>query len=307
MSSSGRLHDLTRNPPHLLDREAIAAAGLSVDTVKREVMAGRIEMLQPGIYAPVAVSGDREVRTRAALQAAGPGAVLSHRTAARLHDMSVARSDTLVEILVPHGRQPDVRGAVVHRTRRLPEHHVSTVHGVAVTSVDRTLADLGAVVPPWVVAKAVEQAVIAGKSSIERLYRLADEHGKQGRTGISALRSSLDEWLLGDVRPGSALEVMFARLVDRAGLPMPEFQFQVRDGTQVVARVDACWPAQRLIAEVDGLHAHATAAALDNDLARQNRLIALGYIPLRFTWRHIVREPDVVAAQLAGFFRPAVR
>lgn len=303
MSHSRRLHDLARRPPHLMCREDVLAAGLPLEVLGAEVRAGRIERLQPGIYAPVAMASQKGIRLHAALRAAGAGAVLSHRTAARLHDIGSARSETLVEILVPHGRQPDVRGAVVHRTRRLPPHHVTTTEGMLVTSVDRTLADLGAVVPPWVVARAVEQAVIVGKTSIARLYRLADEHGIQGRTGISALRSSLDDWLLGDARPGSALEVMFARLVERAGLPMPEFQYVVSDGHRIVARVDACWPEQRLVAEVDGLHAHATAAALENDLARQNQLVALGYVPLRFTWRRIVRDPAGVAAELAGFLR----
>ena len=299
MSNSRDLHDLTRRPPHLLCREDVAAAGLSVETIDAEVRAGRIERLQRGIYVPVAVAGDRVVRMCAALRAAGPGAALSHRAAAQVHEVSIARSEDLIEILVLHGRLPTVRGAIVHRTRRLPEHHVVSVDGMAVTSVERTLADLGAVVPPWVVARSVEQAVIARKTSIERLYRMADEHGRQGRTGISALRSTLDDWVLGDARPDSALEVMFARLIERAELPMPEFQYPIRDGGRTVAKVDACWPSHWLVAEVDGLHAHATAAALDNDLARQNMLVALGYVPLRFTWRHIVRDPDSVASVLA--------
>jgi hypothetical protein len=173
--------------------------------------------------------------------------------------------------------------------------------GLPLTTVERTLADLGSVVPPWVVAKSVERSVIDRRTSIAELYRMADEHGRQGRTGISALRGALDDWVLGDVQPDSALEVMFARLVDRAGLPMPKFQYPVHDGDRIVARVDACWPEHWLIAEVDGLHAHSTADAFQRDLARQNVLVGLGYRPLRFTWPNIVRRPDSVARELAGF------
>lgn len=184
---------------------------------------------------------------------------------------------------------------------------MTRVAGWPATSIDRTLADLGAVVAPWVVARSVEQAVIAGRSSIGALYRMADEHGRQGRSGIGALRAALDDWVLGEAKPGSVLEVMFGRVVERAALPMPRFQELIRHGNEVVARVDAYWPQRGLIAEVDGLHAHALAAALQQDLARQNTLVALGYTVLRFTWHDVVRRPESVVRQLAGFPSPASR
>ena len=304
MSHSRDLHALARVSGQLLDSETVVDAGLPRESLDQEMRAGRIVALQRGIYVPAAVADDPALRLRASLRAAGPGAVLSHRTAATHHGILVAKSEGLIEILIPHGRRCDVRGALVHRTRRLPEQHVSRLGGLPMTSIERTLADLGSVVPPWIVAKSVERSVIDRRTSIAALYRIADEHGRQGRTGIAALRSSLDEWLLGDSQPDSSLEVMFARLVDRASLPMPEFQYPVHDGDRVVARVDACWPAHRLIAEVDGLHAHSTAVSLQRDLSRQNVLVALGYRPLRFTWPDIVRRPDSVARQLAGFLQP---
>ncbi len=52
------------------------------------------------------------------------------------------------------------------------------------------------------------------------------------------------------------------------------------------------------MAEVDGLHAHATAAQLQSDLRRQNRLVALGYRVLRFTWHDVVQRPTAVATSI---------
>ena len=60
------------------------------------------------------------------------------------------------------------------------------------------------------------------------------------------------------------------RLVDRLGIPMPQLQYKIADGNRVIARVDAAWPEIRLVVEVDGAHAHATAQSLQRDLARQN-------------------------------------
>ena len=48
------------------------------------------------------------------------------------------------------------KGVRLHRSLRLPDAHRRTIDGLAVTSVDRTLADLGAVVRPALVQSAVE-------------------------------------------------------------------------------------------------------------------------------------------------------
>jgi hypothetical protein len=305
MGHSSALHLLAGDADGLLDRRSAVLAGIPDEIIDHEIRLGRLTPIHPGVYRATAAPLTSERRRRGALLAAGPGSALSHRSAAARHGL-LQGSASLIELLVPHHLRPRLDGVVTHRTRSLPSAHVVEVGGLPTTTVDRTLADLGAVVGPGTVERAVEQAVVGRLTSIERLYRFADSHGRQGRGGIGALRAALDGWVMGETPPDSVLEVMLGRVVERASLPSPVFQHEIVDGRgRFVARVDTAWPTNRLIVEVDGLHAHATAAALQHDLHRQNQLIRLGWTVLRFTWRDVVRSPHLVAGQIRDVLEPS--
>jgi hypothetical protein len=305
MGHSFTLHRLAGESDGIIDRRSAVRAGIPDLVIDHELDVGRLQPVHPGVYRAAAVPLTLERRLRAALLAAGPGSALSHRSAAARHGL-LGGSDRIVEVLVPHHVRPRLADVVVHRTRSVPTDHVVEVRGLATTSVDRTLADLGAVVGLSTVERAVEQSVIDRATSIERLYRFVDAHGRRGRSGIGALRAALDAWVMGEAPPDSVLEVMLGRVVERASLPTPVFQLEVVDGAgHFVARVDAAWPGAQLVVEVDGLHAHASAAALQSDLRRQNRLIGLGWTVLRFTWCDVVRSPHLVAAQIRAVLASA--
>jgi len=51
-----------------------------------------------------------------------------------------------------------------------------------------------------------------------------------------------------------------------------------------------------LIVETDGYRYHRGSVAFEDDRARDNRLMALGYDVLRFTYWKVVNEPEAVAA-----------
>jgi very-short-patch-repair endonuclease len=58
-------------------------------------------------------------------------------------------------------------------------------------------------------------------------------------------------------------------------------------------------PSTRVIVEVDGFHAHGSRLRFETDRSRDTALLAAGYRVLRFTWRQLSEEPEVVAARLA--------
>lgn len=68
----------------------------------------------------------------------------------------------------------------------------------------------------------------------------------------------------------------------------------------MIAVVDVLFPAQRLVLEVDGYAAHSAREAFERDRRRQNRLVAEGYIVLRFTWRDLTERPGDVVRQVAA-------
>ena len=65
-----------------------------------------------------------------------------------------------------------------------------------------------------------------------------------------------------------------------------------------MAKVDFVSPEVRAFLEVDGYETHGTPAAMEADFDRQNRLVALGWVPIRFGWRRLVRQPKRLADQI---------
>lgn len=128
------------------------------------------------------------------------------------------------------------------------------------------------------------------------------ELGGRGRTGTGALRSYLDHRALGDRTPESMIEPLMARLL-YADLGVGPVAYQERltlDGVEV--RPDFLVPRAMTAVEVDGLDAHSSREALDNDLQRQNLLIRHGYLVLRYTKTHL-RRPAKVANEIVDVCR----
>jgi hypothetical protein len=167
-----------------------------------------------------------------------------------------------------------------------------------VTTVERTLADLGDVASDETVARSMEKGIIDRLTTVERLEAVLEEIGRRGRNGRGALRRAMEGWQFAERPPDSVLEVVFSRLLARSCIPRPRFQYEVRDRGCLVARVDACWPSHHLIAEVDGHHFHASRATFEHDLVRQNRLVGLGFTVVRFTWHDVTRNPSRVGATI---------
>ncbi|MDQ1431149.1 MAG: hypothetical protein QOF40_1751 [Actinomycetota bacterium] len=77
-------------------------------------------------------------------------------------------------------------------------------------------------------------------------------------------------------------EKRIAELLVRAGLPSPTRQHRVRLGTRTV-RIDLCYPSAKIAIEYDSWVFHNGRQAFDDDRARANELVILGFIVLRFT------------------------
>ena len=150
-----------------------------------------------------------------------PDAVVSHISAAVLHDLPVW-TDRLERVHLTRSR------AGGGRTRRFVQVHGSPlesddivqVAGFSVTSLPRTVVDLGCVLP-------LHQAVAAGDAALLRIDRCEVEEvlGRQGgRTGIGKARRAA---ALLDPRSESPGESYSRVVFHLAGLPAPEPQYPV--------------------------------------------------------------------------------
>lgn len=108
--------------------------------------------------------------------------------------------------------------------------------------------------------------------------------------------------MLGDARGESALveselEALLLRLLVAAGLPCPVPQFAVTIG-RAHYRLDFAYPTLLIAIEGDGFEFHSERTQFEHDRARQNDLVLAGWLILRFTWRQIVHEPELVVRRL---------
>lgn len=223
----------------------------------------------------------------AAVLACGAGAVLSHRSAAALWGLR-ASAASRIDVTEPGRRGRGRPGIVLHRVRSLADEDRARHHGIPVTAVARTLLDLAEVVSVDQLRRAFEQAERLQVLSLGALHAACDR--SPGRRGLRALGTLLAEGH-DPVELRSELERRFVALCGEANLPPPALNAMAAGH-----EVDALWPRQRLIVELDGYRFHRGRAAFERDRARDVDLHLAGYRVLRITSRRLDRDGAAVAS-----------
>jgi very-short-patch-repair endonuclease len=255
----------------------LAAAGIGRRGVAHRVAHGRLTPMLRGVYrvGPIAAPYGREMA--AVLATRG---VLGYHTAAAIWGIRPP-ADGDVHVVIS-GRDARSRGGLrVHRSASLD----AAVHlGLPLTTVPRTLHDLAPLIGQGGLDRAVEEAVIRGLAKPEEL------------TSRPALRrATIEEPQI----TRSEAERRLRRLIKAARLP------RAVTNTRVAGwEVDAFWPRERLVVEVDGFAYHGNRAAFERDRRKDAALVAAGYRVVRITWRQLVDEPHVVVALLARLLPP---
>jgi very-short-patch-repair endonuclease len=222
---------------------------------------------------------------RAACFAGQPHAVLSHRSAAHLYGLPGGRAD-LLEVTCPRWRRTRRRGLVVHESTLVPPADVQLIADLPVVTPERAVFELASIYrsPDFVervLHAARRQRLVTHASTRATFERLAG----RGRPGVVVFREALERWPAAVRATESDMETLLVQVLRQRGLPPPTTQHEVRDpGGRFVARVDAAYPAQRVLIEYDSKQEHSDEWALARDSSRRNRLHALGYVML--TARH---------------------
>jgi len=281
----------------LITRDQARATKVTVRAIRHSLETGRWVPQHMGVYAVAGSPRSWNQTVLAACLAGGTGAVASHRCAAQLWGLDDRNGD-VVEISVARSSFHRLDGVIVHRSTDLHRSPVTMRAGIPVTNPMRTLVDLGSVVAPAVVERALDGALARRLVTLAGVRRELDALARKGRRGGGVLRALLGERAGVDLLAPSVLESRMLRLCRDHGVPVPAFQFEVRDGGRFAGRVDFAFPKLRLAIEVDGYEHHSTLAAFQQDRARQNDLVAAGWTVLRFTWDDVTRRPDRVAAAI---------
>lgn len=286
----GRLADVQYG---VVARRQLVQIGVTGRAIHSRISRGLLIPLHRGVYAfghrRLAIEG----RWLAAVLAAGPGAVLSHRDAAALHGMRKAPESTRVSVTTTSAARR-IAGVWLHPRRRLAEHDVTDVRGIPTTSTARTLVDLAPMLTAGQLAATLGEADRRGlldAAEVERALRRAK--GRHGQ-GHARLRAALDAHRRDGVALlRSELEERFLDLAMRAGLPRPRLNAWIGD-----VEVDAFWPGERVVVELDGWAHHREREAAARDRDKTNRLQLAGCVVLRFMHGDLVGRPAEVAAAI---------
>jgi hypothetical protein len=269
----------------LATRKQLRQLGLTDEAIDVRIEAGIFQIIHPGVFHHAATPFTERTRLRAAILAAGEGAVASHRSAAMLHGFEGVRRFR-PEILIPGTRLPRLEGVTIHRTRLLPASDITVVQGIPATAKGRTMLGLGAVLPYEIFESVVHTALVTNRVQVGELIACVERVGRRGRDGTANLRALL-EGELPDERLQSILERDLLRLIVRGGVLRPVLQHPVvlEDGT--VLFLDFAWPDLMLAVEADGHRWHATPKKLEADAARSRALQRLGWAHHRYGWNDV--------------------
>lgn len=272
----------------LLAQEQLISAGFSTRKIQRMVSSGLLRRIHRGVFVLLGTDLTWE-RLIGAATLSGPMRPASHLAAARLWALRSVDEDLQISVEYPH--RAALQGISVHRSRSLCSADVTWVDGILVTTPERTLADLGKVLPEPEVLRILRHAIATGLVNRRDLWRLRFRLGKQGRDGIGVLGRCLASLPEKAEYSKSGLEVMFLELCERFGVPAPAVQLPLAIGGQLF-RVDFAFPAHRVFVEIDGAAWHSGPTQVAADGGRQNLLVAHGWRPVRFTYNDLLHRPS---------------
>lgn len=193
----------------------LAALGYSNDAIKHRVRRGRLHPVHRGVYAVGRAELSREGEWTAALLRCGwDDSALSHDTAAAVWKLTKNESREPIHVAT-RGRSRSGNGLVVHRATEL---NATTTDGLRVTTPAQTLIDLARIWPTTRVEAAIAEADLRRVVSIQHLQKSASNGGRNA----AALRAIIGKATFRVTQ--SELEREFLRLVQQAGLPVPETQ-----------------------------------------------------------------------------------
>jgi very-short-patch-repair endonuclease len=286
-----------------ITKDQARAAGLSDGAIQRRVAAGLWTRKYRGVFRDVAVPLTWQGELKAVTLRSPGGVWVSHAAAARFWQLDGFEGEPLEVTSMADLRSPS-SSVRVHKTAAMPRIDIAVVRSIPVTTVHRTLIDLGVCVPADRVELALECALRRGTTTISRLTRRLQALEGHGRRGPSVLKEVLSRrgW---DSHPTeSALETRFLQFIRRHNLPRPHRQVRIYDDDGFVARVDFFYSTTRVVVEVESRRHHSSRADWERDLRRRNALTTEGYRVLHVTHERMTRDPDCLASELRKLLGP---
>lgn len=271
------------------------ALGMSSSTLQRRVVEGVLIRHRPGLLVLPGVEDEHLLDLHAASRKLG--AVASHQSAAYVHDLD-RPNHVKPTVSVHRNHTKSIAGVTVHQLDDLEPSHVTEVDNLRVTTAERTIVDLAAVLSAGHLARIMDNGLAANRIDLDLIQTVFAEIGRRGKPGTTLMRGLLQTRGNGYIAPESELERRLLYIIDRADLPEPVRQFRAPWLRPVNGRVDLAYPDQLLLIEGDSRRWHTLSASFETDRLRDNAAQLAGWRILRFTWDEITKNPERVTSSI---------
>ena len=165
--------------------------------------------------------------------------------------------------------------------------------GIPVTSVARTLLDLGAVATARDLTSAIDRARRLGRLDLESVDAILTRHGRT--VAGQRLKQALTLYRK-PVFDRARSELLFLEALEKVGHRLPVLNCWVEKW-----EIDAYWEAERFAVEVDGWEAHGSRQAFEDDRLRLEEMKLAGIDCIRISARRIETHPQQVAQRIGTF------
>lgn len=236
-----------------MTRQQLLDLGMTATSIAAWVRDAKLIRVHAGVYAVGYRRLEPTALAKAAVMAAGDGAVLSHDSAAAL--WGLRRWPRTPEVTAPGCVRRT--GITAHRSRTLDRRHITTQYGIRTTSVARTLTDIRRRLTPRQFARFVNQA------------RLNHQLSTDAATALLGAPAPITR---------SELERDFLSWIARHRLPTPIINTRLHG-----VEVDALFPHHRVVIELDDYATHGDPATFQTDRERDATHLEHGHLTLRLT------------------------
>jgi hypothetical protein len=267
-----------------ISRAQLCLLGIDDRTIHDWLATGYLYRVLPRVYAVGYVANTIESDLMAAVLYAGPGAMLSHATAAWWVGLADARP-YMIDVSTPR-RCRSIPRIRVHQRRSIERQ----VHrGLPVTPFAQTMIDYASRAPLSKVRLALARADYEDSLNL----RAIESELRSGRPGCRKLRTAMTRHQPALARAKSGLEIAFFGLCETAGLPLPELNTDVAGW-----EVDALFRPERVAVELDGPGNHASPAQIRRDRRKELALRAAGLAVLRYSDEQVEHDGRTVMAEV---------
>lgn len=279
----------------VVTRRQLLELGVNKGQIDYRVNRGEWTVVKRGVYQVAAPRDRRDLLRR--VVAAWERSVVSHETAAELHDIPFVERGRIV--VSHHSRTTHhFPGIEVRRTHDLDAWHVTKVDEMPVTTIARTVVDLAATRGVRLVGAIVDRLVTDDRVDLVEVAAVHGAVARRGKPGTQTLRVVLDARLEGRSRGESELEQRGRRLLGSAGVPLPRSEFPIP--WNPARRFDDAYPDLRIAIEWDSRRYHGQLAAFEADRARDRDAALHGWRVVRFTWDDVHNHPTRVIETIRG-------